>query len=152
MKYIIIASVICLGFLSCEKDDSNNTPTKTALITQSAWKYDDAGADLDKNGSIDFSFTSQIPPCVTDNTLTLRTDGTGTVDEGATKCDASDPQTTAVTWSFANNETTLNLGGGGLLGISGQMKIVTLDQTNLTLSKDTTYQGTQVAFVLKLKH
>jgi hypothetical protein len=152
MKYFIFVSVICLGFLSCKKDSSSSGPSKTELITQSSWKYDDAGADLDKNGTVDFSFTSQIPACVIDNTLTLQTGGTGTVDEGATKCDPSTPQTAAITWGFTNNETSLNLGGGGLLGISGQFKIVTLDQNNLSLSRDTTYQGAQVAFVLKLKH
>jgi hypothetical protein len=154
MKFFIPTIIVCLVFISCDKDDSdnNNTPTKTELITKSAWKFDDAGADADKNGSIDISFASQLPACLTDNTLTLSAGGSGTVDEGTTKCDPSLPQTTPVTWNFVSNETFLNLGGGGLLGITGQFKIVTLTDANLALSKDTTFQGLQSSFVIKLKH
>jgi hypothetical protein len=74
------------------------------------------------------------------------------VDAGTTKCDPSDPQSAAITWSFANNETALNIGGAGIIGISGQFKIVTLNETTLALSKDTTYQGASTALVVQLKH
>jgi hypothetical protein len=151
MKYFILTIAVCFVFGACEKD-SSDSPTKTELITKSAWKFDDAGADADKNGTVDISFASQLPSCLTDNSLTLSADGSGMVDEGAAKCDLSLPQTTAVTWSFSNNETSLNLGGSGLLGITGQFKIVTLNDANLALSKDTTFQGFQSSFVIKLKH
>lgn len=152
MKYYILALSSCLIFFACKKDSSSTTTTKTELISKTSWKYDDAGADADKNGTIDFSLTSQIPTCLTDNTLTLSANGSGLVDEGTTKCDPSSPQTTPVTWSFANNETYLNIGGSGIIGIGGQFKIVTLDQTTLSLSKDTTYQGVPMAMVIKFKH
>jgi hypothetical protein len=153
MKCFILTMAVCFAFISCDKDSSdNNSPTKTELITKAAWKFEDAGADADKNGTIDISLTSQLPTCLTDNTLTLSGGGSGTVDEGASKCDPSLPQSTAVTWSFASNETFLNLGGSGLLGITGQFKIVTLTDVNLALSKDTTLQGFQSSFVIKLKH
>jgi hypothetical protein len=152
MKHFILVTSISFVFLSCKKDDSSsNAQTKTDLITKSSWKYEDAGADADRNGTIDISLSSQIPSCLKDNILTLTANGSGTVDEGADVC-ASVPQTTPVTWSFDNNETYLNLGGGGLLGITGQFKIVTLNDVNLALSKDTTLQGLQSSFVIKLKH
>lgn len=157
MKFYIFTTALTLTasllLFSCKKDSATTTnPTKTELITRAAWKYDDAGADADKNGTIDISLTSQIPSCSTDNFLTLSANGTGTVDEGPTKCDPSAPQTTPLTWSFASNEGFLNLGGSGIIGIGGQFKIITLDQTTLTLSKDTTYQGVPMAMVVKLKH
>ncbi len=153
MKNAILTICVCFLFLSCKKDSSDSTgASKTELITKSSWKYDDAGADLDKNGGIDISATSQLQPCQTDNTLTLNSTGTGTVDEGATKCDAATPQSLPVTWNFSNNESSLVLGGGGLLGISGQFKIVTLTETALAFSKDTTYLGAPVSFLIKLKH
>ncbi|HEU4634279.1 MAG TPA: hypothetical protein VFS22_09855 [Flavisolibacter sp.] len=153
MKLFILAMAVCIVFISCDKDSSdNNGPTKTELITKASWKFEDAGADATKDGSIDISFASQLPTCLTDNTLTLSAGGSGTVDEGTSKCDPSIPQSTAVTWSFANNESFLNLGGGGLLGITGQFKIVTLTDASLALSKDTTLQGLQSSFIIKLKH
>jgi hypothetical protein len=153
MKLYILTMAVCFAFLSCDKDSPDDDgATKTELITSSAWKFEDAGADPDKNGSIDISLASQLPACLTDNTLTLSAGGSGTVDEGAAKCDPSVPQSTPVTWSFAGNETLLNIGGGGLLGITGQFKIVTLTSANLALSKDTTLQGLQSSFVIRLKH
>ena len=153
MKYAILTIAVCFAFASCSKDSSeNNGPTKTELLTKSSWKYEDAGADADKNGTIDLSITSSIPTCVIDNFLTLSANGSGVVDEGAAKCDVNDPQTTAVTWSFANNESSLNLGGGGIIGVTGQFKIITLNESTLSLSKDTVYQGFPTSMVIKLKH
>lgn len=152
MKFGIVAILISsVVFFSCKKN-TVTVATKTELITKGAWKYDDAGADLDKNGTIELSISAQLKPCMMDNTISFSANGTGTVDEGALKCDAASPQTLPVTWSFSNNENSLNLGGAGVLGIGGQFKIVTLTETQLSLSKDTTYQGAPVAFVVQLKH
>ena len=98
------------------------------------------------------SLSDDLPDCVKDNTLSLSANGSGTVDEGASKCDQSSAQSTTISWSFANNETVLQLGGDGIAGINGNVKIVTLDQNNLVLSKDTTYMGLAAALVLKLTH
>jgi len=156
MKYSFLTCLsFCLCLLSCDKGDSKSSePTKTELITKSAWKYDNAGIDLDKNGVID------IPPpagtleaCATDNFLTLTANGQGTVDEGPTKCDAGFPQSAPVTWTFSSSETVLNLGGGGVLGINGQFKILELSDIKLSLSKDTTipFFG-PVALIPNIKH
>jgi hypothetical protein len=136
---------------SCKKD-STTSATKTDLITKSAWKYQDAGADMDKNGTIDLSISSQLQDCEKDNTLTLRADGTGTLDEGATKCDPSDPQSSNVNWNFSNNETFINFTGTGILGISGQFKLLSLTETTLSFSKDTTLSGTPISLLIQLQH
>lgn len=139
MNYtFLVSAAFCLIMVGCGKDDGVKVPSKTDLITKAAWKYDDAGLDRDKNGTIDVPLPVAIPVCVTDNTLTFAANGTCTVDEGATTCVAGTPQTASITWSFGSNETILNLGGAGVLGISGQMKIVELTDAKLILSKDTT--------------
>jgi hypothetical protein len=155
MKYLFICFYSCLLAIGCnQKDASPPAPTKTEVITQASWKYDNAGIDGDRNGTIDFPPPAGIlVPCLTDNTLTLSANGTGTVDEGATKCAASDPQTAALNWSFADNETALQISGGNVLGITGKFKILELSATKLSLSKDTTVPvlGT-VALIAVLKH
>ena len=156
MKYLFFtALVFSLAFLSCSKDGSNSSGSaKTELITKSSWKYDNAGIDLDKNGVIDIPAPAgTLETCATDNFLSLAANGTGTVDEGPTKCDAGSPQSVALTWTFSNNETTLNLNGGGVLGINGQFKILELSDVKLSLSKDTTipFFG-PVALIANLKH
>jgi hypothetical protein len=151
MKFCILTISFSIFLFSCKKDNTT-TATKTDLITKSAWKYQDAGADMDKNGTIDLSISSQLQDCEKDNTLTLRADGTGTLDEGSTKCDPSDPQSSNVNWNFSNNESFLNFTGARILGISGQFKIVSLNETSLSFSKDTTLNGTAISLLIKLQH
>lgn len=156
MKYsILLCAALSVCLLSCDKDsDETAQPTNTELIAKASWKYENAGIDIDKNGTIESPLPSSlIQPCLTDNTLTFTANGSGTLDEGATKCDPTLPQTTQITWSFTNNETTLNLSGGGLLGVSGQVKIIALTEDRLTLSKDTSLPIVgAVALVANLKH
>lgn len=155
MKYsFVLLSVVTIIAFGCKKDSSESSEeTKTDIITKSSWKYDNAGGDLDRNGSIDTPLPSSLlQPCLTDNFIVFQANGTATIDEGPTKCDPLLAQTTDATWSFSNNETTLNLSGSGLVGLSGQFKILLLNTTQLHLSKDTTVTGIPLALVVQLKH
>jgi len=132
----ILSTVLILG--SCQKDDSTNptTKTKTELITLKAWKYNDAKIDQDNNGTGDIPLPAGvIEPCQTDNLITFKTDLSGTVDEGPTKCDAADPQSIPFTWSFTNNETTLNFSSPLFVGFGGDFKIISLTETELVISQ-----------------
>ncbi len=150
---MILLSISVLGVTGCKKSSSPSEETKTEVIAKSSWKYYNAGADLDKNGTIDSPLPSTILlPCIIDNLITFQANGTATIDEGATKCDPVAPQTTTATWSFSNNESILNISGNGLVGISGQFKILVLNTTQLHLAKDTTISGLQLALVVQLKH
>lgn len=153
MKFpIASALLLSLSLLSCSKKGSSG-PTKTELLTSSTWKFDRVGLDLDKNGSID----ADLPPgyvlaCDTDNSITFKSDFTGTGDEGATKCDPADPQTEAFTWSFQSNETVINFPSVLIAGISGDVRIKQLTATDLDLLKDVVVSGTTVTVVIELKH
>ncbi|PWU03860.1 MAG: hypothetical protein C5B52_02555 [Bacteroidetes bacterium] len=146
---LLLATAVSISFPGACKKDDKPSKTKTDFLTQSSWKYDKVGIDADNNGTIDQDIALQ--PCETDNIFTFNSNGTGTVDEGPTKCDASDPQTTAITWSFKNNETVLNasdLGGSG----DEDVNIFKLDDTQLVVYKDTTIASTPLRFVIQLKH
>lgn len=149
-NYLFVA-LLSLLFISCDKkgNDDNSGQTKTQLITASSWKYDKAGADNDRNGTIDLSFDSSIDPCLKDNSISFSANGTGTVSENAVVCSGA-AANTAITWSFANNETVLNLSGGGLF--SGQFKVLKLDASQLHIAKDTVYMGFSTSLLLQLKH
>jgi hypothetical protein len=157
MKFFFCALGCLLLFGSCKKDKKQE-PTKTDLITSSSWKYESGGIDQDRNGTVDFTFesTGLLQPCILDNTGTFHADGTGVADEGATKCNASAPQTTPFTWSFASNETLINVNGQALFGLGGQFKVVELTSTRLELSKDTlvNFGGVPltVSLIANLKH
>lgn len=142
-----------LLWISCGKDsDPKPAETKTDLITASAWTYQDIGADITGDGNIDVPLSSSVPACVTDNALTFKSDGTATSDEGATKCNSSDPQTSTFNWSFASSETSLVVSNNSFSALNGTLKIKTLTATALTLAKDTAVGGLPATVIVNLKH
>jgi len=144
---------IALQF-SCGKDDPPAGPSKMELITKSAWRYDTGGVDANKDGFVD----TALPPgyvlsCNTDNTLTFKNDGTGVVDEGATKCDVADPQTRNFTWTFTAGETIINFPTLVFNGLTGDVKIKTLTDTKLELMKEVNIGAPTTVFVIiSFKH
>ena len=149
---VLLISFVLLVACKKESDPEPAAPTKTELMTASVWKVEDAGFDQDKNGSIEFSALALLPGCVIDNTISFKTNNTGLTDEGGTKCNIPDLQTTPFNWSFADNETNINISNSVLGQMNGKSKVVVLTATNMTLAKDTTVLGTAGWAVVKLKH
>jgi hypothetical protein len=152
-----LCSSILFSLLACNKNsDPVATLTKTDLISASAWNYENAGIDNDRNGTIDVPLSSLAPSlvqtCKTDNLLTYKKDNTGITDEGATKCNSTDPQTSAFNWSFADNEININISNSIFSLVNGKSKVVTLTSTNFSLSRDTILLGTPYSMVVNLKH
>jgi hypothetical protein len=154
IKYALSLLLIGIVVFSCKKS-SDKGPSKTELITSATWKYDTIAIDADKNGTPD----TQVPPgyleqCELDNTLTLKADSTGVLDEGPTKCSSTDPQTTPIHWSFKENETVLSSPDPIFGGFSGDAKINTLTSTKLEVVKEVTITGFPISVnvVLDLKH
>ena len=153
-KFFILV-ILSFVFFSCKKDDSSSpgTTSNTTILAQQPWKFNNAGLDPNKDGTIDTDVSSQVPACLKDNSVTFASTGSGTVDEGAAKCNPADPQTLPFTWSFASNETLININGNAIAGKGGQYKIVALTSTQLSLSKDTTVPVIgATTFVVNLKH
>ncbi len=133
---LIIASIFLLS--SCQEDD--NLPvikTKTQLLTQKIWKFSSAtwgGTDM----------TASIPACQKDNITSFIAGGTGSGDEGPTKCNVADPQTVSFTWSFQSGETMLTTSNPLIPGAtpgSSTSTIVSLTETELKLSQPYTISG-----------
>ena len=154
MKQVIAAAVAFLSIVSfsaCKK--GGGAKSKTDLLTQASWKYENAALDLDRNGTAD----SPIPPgyleaCDTDNTITFKNDNTGTADEGPTKCDPATPQSAPFTWTFKDNEQTISFGNIDFAGLSGDVKVVTLNDTKLELHKELSVGVTVVNVIVYMKH
>jgi hypothetical protein len=153
--YNLLAMILLVSAWGCNKNDGNKTPTKASLITASTWKYSSAGIDVDGNGTSDLPLPADsVKACDTNNTLTFKSDGTGIVDEGPTKCNPANPQTIPFSWSLKNNDADLNFSTAIFAGISGDAKILELTSTKLTLSKQITVPGTifPITIVLFLVH
>lgn len=128
--------LLFISAASCKKSGSGtDTPakTKTILLTQASWKIQSVGIDADKNGVAETDVTSQVQACQLDNIYTFKTDGSGTIDEAALKCNSTDPQTKPFSWIFKNSETVLN---GSFGFTNGDVPIISLNDTNLVVSYD----------------
>jgi hypothetical protein len=158
MKFRFTALFILLNvvlFTSCEKSNNDDQKTNTELLTASIWLYNDAKIDADNNGTGDFDVPAgYIEDCQKDNTLSFSANGTGVVDEGATKCNTADPQSVPFTWTFTTNETVLNFSAAVFAGAAGDYKIVSLTETELKLSKIFTIPGspTPLNIIASFKH
>lgn len=130
---------------SCQKDDDPDPKTKTELITQASWRF--GGATV---GGADAGPALQT--CQKDNTMTFAVALTGVLNEGATKCNAGDPQTSNFTWNFQTNETILFISTPLFTGGSSTFNIVTLNESQLVLSQMITLGGTPQNVVVTFLH
>jgi hypothetical protein len=137
---------------SCKKN-STSPPSNMTLMTQASWKYDTAGVGSDNSGTIAFALPQgTIKDCEKDNILNFKSDGTGSQDEGPTKCDSASPQTVPFTWSFNANQTAITSSDSLFSGFSGSITITSLTQTQLHLLKTVTIQSIPVIVDIYLKH
>jgi hypothetical protein len=131
-KQIVLSVLIALFglfiFNSCGNKSDNTPPpkTKTQLLTQANWKFKSAtigGADA----------TGQVQACQRDNVLTFLSNGNGSGDEGATKCNAGDPQTYTFTWNFASGETVIHTSSPLFTNGATDFTLVSLTEAELVV-------------------
>ena len=119
--------------------------SKTYFLTLNTWKFDNA-----KVGGTDVS--ALIQTCQKDNVLTFSSNGSGTLDEGATKCNSADPQATPFTWSLVANETVLHVSTVIFTGGSTEFTVVALTDSQLVLSQQINLSGTTQTAVVTYIH
>lgn len=148
MKQLILsACALSLLFAtSCKKDnDSNpsngggNSSRKTTL-TSGKWKMIASTTTYSVAGqTFNVDLYAMLQSCTTDNLFFFNSDGTATQDEGATKCNASAPQTSAAgNWSLGDNDTKLI---GSFSGTNITADILELSNTSMKLRYVTNYTG-----------
>lgn len=128
--------VLSLATACKDKKEEPTPKTPNELMAQKKWKLTAGTAKfsfLGQNMTVDMM--QEMEDCEKDNTEKYELNGTFVNDEGATKCDANDPQTAdSGKWSLAENNTKLirtNAEG------TQTFDIITLDETTLKIK--TTY-------------
>ncbi len=108
---LVIATLFL--FTACQKDKSESA--RMDLITTGTWKLialtSQPGNDIDGDGIIDTDVFAFYDVCEKDNFYVFKRNGEYEVNEGASKCDASDPQVYTSHWQFSKNETEIILDG-----------------------------------------
>ncbi len=135
-NYTIIASLLLISimitFSSCRKEDKGPQD----YLTEGEWKV----TDVELNPGITVSgitithvFDFMGDECSKDNLFKFNEDGTITEDEGATKCDPSDPQTTTEgTWTLSEDGSSISAVFWGL--DTGSADIIILNETTFEFS------------------
>ena len=156
MKYRLF---LALGFAimviaSCKKDSVKTPVTNTTLISASVWKYDTAAIDANNDGTMDTAIPQgTIADCDKDNSATFVSDGSGIADEGALKCNDSNPQTTAFNWSFSTDEKKITFSGPVFSVVDGEVTVLELTSTSLKISKlMEVFPGYSANVIVQLKH
>jgi hypothetical protein len=129
--------------ISCS-DEDKPAPTKTELISRN-WLIQDL---LYSDGGTPISIIGFMEACDKDNILQIKNDNTYKELEGATKCNAADPDIAEQgTWAFAENETKIQLTA---LGESRTFSLLELTSSSLKVSyKDITLGTGTATLVLK---
>ncbi len=92
---------------SCKKEDN---PSKTDLLTTHCWILTAATINPAAivGGAVVTDLYALLPLCGQDNISCIRANGSFFVDEGASKCDANDPQiNSSGKWWFNADETVV---------------------------------------------
>ena len=113
MKTLLSIFCVILFLSSCKKD--NKSKTRTELLTNGSWHVTaytvDPAIDFDGDGTEETNVYAVMDECITDDRTTFFANGTGELDEGATKCSTNDPQTVPLTWTFDQAEEKLQVQG-----------------------------------------
>lgn len=108
----LLLSLAALG--ACKKD-GENTPSasRTDLLTAKNWRVASQTTTLTLAGTTTTSTT--IDACDKDDFIKFNTDKSAVHDQGATKCDPTDPQTDKGTWDLPGDQSklTVNLASYG---------------------------------------
>lgn len=128
-QFLVLTGIFAaLLFTIASCGDKNDTPpkTKTQLLTQGSWKFKTAAV-----GASDFS--SALQSCQKDNILTFSTNGSGNVNEGASKCSGSDPDNNRFTWAFANSETQITISNPLFTNGATTLTLISLTEAELVV-------------------
>lgn len=146
---LLLPFAAALSISACSEKNKETPKTKTEFLTQAAWKFEAEGLDFNKDGTIEMP-SGEVDDCTKDDILTFAAAGTGTRDEGPSKCNGSDPQTSSFNWQFQNSENEILI---DIPLFQGKSFILhTLTDESLKAYVDIAVPGTTVRAWVYLRH
>jgi hypothetical protein len=142
-----------LVFTNCKKDKKDPEPEPVVVPPTNSEKLTNKNFRLTAS-TVDPAFNdgttlitdvyAQMDACEKDDILRFNTNGTGTNDEGATKCDPDDPQTESFNWVFSTDEKVITVTPTG--GTPYSFTVLINDGTTLKVTETMTLGGTKYTF------
>jgi hypothetical protein len=141
-RILFIVLILAVG-ISCNKDESTvPLPVSRAQLLARSWIQTDLLASL-PGGPPQSVFTTVLEACERDNIWNFKSDGTYTVTEGATKCNAADPDTaTSGTWQLTESDTKIII--DDINEVPQTFTITELTSSSLKITGTTIVQGSSV--------
>jgi hypothetical protein len=147
MRTIVATLCVAICFFACKKD--SEPQSKKTLLTKGAWHVSaytvDPAIDFDGDGTDETNVYAVMDQCIKDDHTTFFTDGKAELDEGATKCNANDPQTMSLTWSMNQDETQLEVQGI-------EYMIESLTESNMVLKEIEVISAVTVTHTVTFSH
>jgi hypothetical protein len=139
---LMMACLLAIG-VSCKKDESTvPLPVTRAQLLARSWIQTDLLASL-AGGSPTSVFSTVLQACERDNIWNFKSDGTYTVTEGATKCNATDPDTASSgTWQLTENDTKIII--DDINDVPQTFTITELTSSSLKITGTQIIQGSSV--------
>jgi len=111
-KPIFALIVLMFFYTSCKKDENNNTQSqREQMLTAHTWKYNMLAIDNDANNQADLNLNFlNLFPCRQDDEIVFYSNKSMRVNDGASACQASDPQIAIGNWTFLQNDSILQVG------------------------------------------
>lgn len=111
LKLLTLFVTLVLLFNSCKKDELS----RTQMLCGKFWINTSCTIDppIIVAGTPITDFWAQMDQCWRDDLQKFESNGIYTFDEGASKCDVNDPQTTTGLWSWNSDETIVSVTQGG---------------------------------------
>lgn len=108
----LLSLMMLLALASCKKEDPVIEKTTKEYLTAHNWKMTaqviDPGINL--GGTTITDMFVYLPDCTKDDVTKFESNGSITDDEGATKCDPTDPQTTTDgNWVLSSDNKTVTI-------------------------------------------
>ncbi len=149
-SFIVIAAVM-IFIAGCKKEESKPivippvVSYDTTLLFGKTWMKTaetfSPAVDVDGDSIPDSNIYPLLDPCETDNEITFSAARVVTIDEGGSKCDIFDPQTTTGTyrWNGTRNAITATFST-----LSKTLTVLTLDSTTLKFQSPDTVHGVPI--------
>jgi len=148
---LLLLAAVALG--SCKKNDDNSpsAPSKTDLLTSKSWQPVTATSSITVAGQT-LTLGGNVDACTADDVLKFNTDKSLVHDEGATKCDPTDPQTEKGTWDMpSDSKLTIKSLGSSSTVPDGTFDIKELTATSLQVTITDNSSGTPTTVNLTFK-
>ena len=115
MKTTMLLFISILLFATGCRKDNEEAIDRSKMLSEGAWQINALSVEpaIDWFGTTVTNVYAQLPGCVKDNLTIFKSTGIVNYDEGLSKCDPNEPQTTTGTWAFNPDQTILSMTSDG---------------------------------------